>query len=149
MSGSADPWVSRVVRVLEDHLRNEASVLDDYVMAEWQVAEGDVAYLLRLLAEDEARHHRVLGDLLSAVRWGVDWRRGDEPALAVRTPVTPEVRSLARRLGRIERDDARELRELAAMLGPVAQSTVWPLLVELLRLDTKKHQLILKYLARR
>ena len=45
-----------------------------------------------------------------------------------------------------ERDDQEQLRGTAARVGPARDETLWPLLVELVEIDTEKHITILEYL---
>ena len=54
-----------------------------------------------------------------------------------------------RRFLEIERRDEVDLRSLAHELRHLREETMWPLLVELMRLDTEKHVRVLEYLERR
>jgi hypothetical protein len=146
----ADSWLDRLVHALEQHIADESAALREYAGAVAEVEGPDTRYLLDLILEDESRHHQVLRDIIEALRSQVDWPHARPlPPLATNTPSTEAVRKLARRLELIEHSDARELRELAKLLKPLSRTTIWPLLVDLVANDTKKHQLILRYLSRR
>jgi hypothetical protein len=49
-----------------------------------------------------------------------------------------------RRFIDVEKDDEKDLRQLIADLRPVKTRTIWPLLVELMELDTEKHLRVLR-----
>ena len=46
----------------------------------------------------------------------------------------------------VEKDDAQQLKTLEKSLKDVRHTTVWPLLVELMEMDTRKHIKILEFL---
>ena len=46
----------------------------------------------------------------------------------------------------VEKDDAHQLKALEKSLKDVRHTTVWPLLVELMQMDTRKHIKILEFL---
>jgi hypothetical protein len=48
-----------------------------------------------------------------------------------------------------ERDDRAQLRRLRKELKPARSNTLWPLMVELMEIDTDKHIRILEYLGTR
>jgi hypothetical protein len=103
-----------------------------------------------LIIEDENRHHRVLQDLASALRTDVELGR-DEPAVPRlhHWGTDPaHVVELTDRLLAREQADARNLHRLRRELHTVADTTMWPLLVELIEMDTAKHVKILDFVGR-
>jgi len=56
------------------------------------------------------------------------------------------VRSAARQFRKLEEPDEKDLERLKKSLKTVKNTTVWNLLVDVMELDTKKHQLILRFL---
>jgi hypothetical protein len=46
-----------------------------------------------------------------------------------------------------ERADSRELKRLQRRLEPFGDATMWPLIVDLMLLDTQKHIEILRFIA--
>lgn len=143
-------WDAALLEQLSAHVQAEREVLAGYAVAAETAEEPDVRYLINLIVEDEMRHHRVLEEMVHALESAMRWERVD-PAVPERThrPLSPEVRQLTERFLEIERTDKRELRDLRRQLGPVADTTLWPLLVDLMLLDTDKHLRILEHLAER
>lgn len=143
-------WDATLLEQLSAHVQAEREVLAGYAVAAETVEEADVRYLINLIVEDEMRHHRVLEEMVHALEGAMRWEHVD-PAVPERThrPLSPEVRRLTERFLEIERADKRELRDLRRELSPVADTTLWPLLVDLMSLDTDKHLRILEHLAGR
>ena len=143
-------WVVQILDQLAAHVQSEEEMLGEYTAAVATVDEPDVRYLIQLILEDEARHHRVFEEIVHAVRGSVRWEH-IEPKVPdrSRSPLPEELRQLTARFLAAEREDRRHLRSLRQRLEPVANTTLWPLLVQLMELDTDKHLLILESLAGR
>jgi bacterioferritin (cytochrome b1) len=60
-----------------------------------------------------------------------------------------ELLDATRRFLAVERDDAKQLRQLMKELHDVEDTTLWALLVRLMLLDTEKHIEILRFVQRR
>ena len=58
------------------------------------------------------------------------------------------MREAAREFLEVERADERDLHRLQKSLKTVKDTTIWSLLVDMMELDTKKHQLILEFLEK-
>jgi hypothetical protein len=59
------------------------------------------------------------------------------------------IQRVTERLLEVERDDERELKDLAKRLKAFDNTTVWGLLIELMLDDTRKHIKILKFIRDR
>jgi rubrerythrin len=140
-------WVDKVLARLGSHVEAEQNVLADYAAVAETVDAPDVRYLMRLILDDERRHHRIFQEMTRAVQAGLEGRHlePEVPALTGR-PLPEAVRALTRRLLAVEREDERELKSLRRQLRPVADTTLWALLVDLMALDTKKHERILGFI---
>ncbi|HTW98914.1 MAG TPA: hypothetical protein VMD59_09065, partial [Acidimicrobiales bacterium] len=68
------------------------------------------------------------------------------PDVPVRRDGSHWLREMVNELLHFEREDAKRLRQLKRTLHPVSETTIWPLLIEAMELDTKKHILILKHI---
>jgi hypothetical protein len=104
--------------------------------------------LVELIIEDEERHHALMARLAQEAREAEEadgntvvpqFSPGDVDRL-----LEPTERFLD-----AERDDRRRLRALASALKPLRDTNVWPLVIELMELDTRKHIRILEYLRAR
>ncbi|MDZ7678621.1 MAG: hypothetical protein U5K29_08715 [Acidimicrobiales bacterium] len=138
----------RVISMLKSHGPREGEALASYARLAEETEDGGHAYLMRLILEDERRHHRTIDEMLNTVQsfvWDVDV----EPSVpsAARYP-DRRIHQETKRLLAFEREDAKELRQLKKALQ---QDKTWPflaLLVDLMIQDTKKHIEILKFVQK-
>ncbi len=135
-------WWATVIHEFRAHVREESEFLTAYEGLVADSEDESVRFLLELIIGDERRHHDLFSSLADA---------------SVATDALPAAPSLsgeqARRLLeptarflQAERDESRKLAALRAQLKPVRTDTLWPLLVELMEIDTAKHVRILSYL---
>lgn len=141
-------WESDLYEHLSDHMENESELVGRYGELAGS-AGGHVAYLLRLIMEDEARHHRLFDEWRNALQSNAEFREVVPRVPHMRRSADPEtVRTAAREFLEVEREDERELHHLQKSLKTVKDTTIWGLLVEIMALDTKKHQMILEFLEK-
>jgi hypothetical protein len=112
-------------------------------------AGGHVSYILRLINEDERRHHRLLEDWCNALRTVAEFR-DVEPQLPSLTKTTrpDEVVSGVRRFLAAERADKKDLARLKKLVKPERDVTLWGVLLDVMELDTRKHIALLRFLER-
>jgi rubrerythrin len=139
-------WEQELYNVLREHVRSESQVLDRYENLA-DTASGHVRFLIELIAEDEARHHTLYEQWAETIK--------AMPFIAEPDDGVPDLkpeRDPARLLAAIddllafEKQDADQLKKLDKKLKDVRETTIWPLLVELMALDTRKHIRILEFL---
>ena len=153
-SGAGGPsgrsWDADMLGRLADHVRAESTLIDEYAEAARTVDEPDVRYLIELIVDDEARHHRNFAEIVHAVESVRSWR-DVEPSVPPRgtRPLSAELRATTERFLEAEREDRRHLKDLRRRLAPVADTTLWALLVDMMLLDTEKHIRILETIAAR
>ena len=139
-------WEGELYDTIVAHITSETEVLDRY----GDLAEGSaghVKFLLELIGEDEARHHRLFEQWAATIR--ADARLENAPAgipYPVREDDPAELLAAVDELLAVEKDDRRQLRALQGELKDVRQTTIWPLMLEVMQLDTEKHIKILEYL---
>lgn len=140
-------WNEKVVDQLSAHVDAERDVLAEYAAVAASIDAPDVRYLMQLILDDERRHHRFFRGMARAARAAQEWEH-QEPKLPELTgrPLPEAVRATTRRMMVLERRDERELKALRRELRPVANTTLWALLVDLMILDTKKHERILGFI---
>jgi hypothetical protein len=143
-------WDVELYDAFRAHVQEESDLLDSYLRLGASLESPDVAYLVDLIVEDEQRHHRLFEQLAETLRADIELgERADAvPDVPVRRADAAALRAATAALLRFEREDARRLKLLRRSLKPVAQTTLWPLLVETMELDTRKHILILEHLQR-
>jgi rubrerythrin len=139
-------WEQELYERLVQHIASESEVLARYEgLAE--ESSGHVRFLLDLIAEDEARHHRLYDEWARTVREMVlVTEPGDAVPDLTREPDPDRLVAAVDDLLAVEKDDAQQLKVLEKSLKDVRHTTVWPLLVELMEMDTRKHIKILEFL---
>jgi len=146
----ASEWEQRIFDLLQEHIENEDAVQAGYRELLERSTSASNKMLIGMILEDEARHHETLDRIAKAVRSQVEMERieGAVPPLSAPTH-DPELELATKRFRAIEKDDVRELRSLKREMRDVRETTMWPLLLELMLLDGRKHLLILKFIADR
>ena len=144
---SAGTWERDLFELLIGHIERERETLQEYQQAAQETRSKAFAYVVGLLIEDEKRHHELFKSLAQTVR--------SEAELIPGSPVIPymdfdrvdseKVRRLSMELLRNEDEDAKELRKLHDHLQEVHHTTLWDLVVGLIRRDTDKHIAILEF----
>lgn len=142
---------AKVYRHLADHVAAETDAIDAYrQLCEDEHTPAAARYLIRLLLDDEQRHHRVLGEIVAALGNSTEW--GHDPGAVPDLPVrdgTAELAQATRRFIAAEREDAKRLKALRRELAPFKDTTAWVLLVETMEQDTAKHIRLLRFIAER
>jgi hypothetical protein len=128
------------------HGKTEGKILDEYERLVAAAGSDWVAYLGKLILEEETRHHRVFEELANALRAGVERDVGSSVPHVTNVADAKELLAATERLAKAEANDDRELKRLARDLRDREGYSLWPLLVELMRRDTKKHLLILEFM---
>ena len=133
---------------LIDHMSSETGLVASYrELAEAPGTPDAARYLLRLVVEDEQRHHRIIGEIATAIGEGIAWRNDADTV-----PNMPQGKPLAtleevtKRFLAAERADRKQLRSLRKELRPFRDTTMWSLLVEVMELDTAKHIRLLTFI---
>lgn len=140
-------WERDVYLLLVDHIAKESEVLGRY--DELMIgAAPHVRFLLELIAEDEARHHALFEQWAETFKsFGTLVTPPDDgvPNLLPEADAAQLVEALEELLD-LEKDDARQLKDMEKRFKDFRHTTMWPLLTELMALDTKKHIQVLEFL---
>jgi len=144
----ASEWEQRIFNLLQEHIQSEAAVQADYRELLERSTSASTKMLLGLILEDEERHHETLERIARAVRSREEMEQieGSVPSLD-RGMHEPGLALATKRFRAIERGDVRELHRLKREMREVRETTLWPLLLELMLLDGRKHLLILKFIS--
>jgi len=145
----ASQWEREIVALLERHSNDEGRLLSAYQHFVEDADSPAVRYLVSMILEDERRHHRAMAEIANAVAWG-DPQLSPEPAVPDVPWDAQDSTLLAetRRLLEEEHADRRNLQELRDQIRGLDDTTLWPLLIELMMLDTDKHIRILERVQR-
>jgi len=142
--------LERLLHTVEAHAKAEEGAIDAYHRLAAAATDPTVAVLLRLIIEDEERHHSVLRRMATMVRDDLHGRNlpgAPSPAMFPTAAAENAIRSIRSARGD-ERDGIRRFRELArgsrGMYGGLLA-----LLLDLMAMDSRKHELILRFVEGR
>jgi bacterioferritin (cytochrome b1) len=143
---AASPSAYEVVEALDRHGREEGELLERYRRFVDQSESPAVRYLVRLILEDEERHHRLLEDLANTIAWGGVKEAPEQvvPHFPTKYRIDAALRSETQALLGHELRDRTQLRKLRRRLRSHGDVTMWELLIDIMRLDTDKHIRILR-----
>lgn len=136
-----------LVHLLATHAQKEGAILERYRRFATEATSPAVRYLVKLIVDDEERHHRLLAEMANAIAW-----EGQSPVQSVPDVfdgVDEVLSAETEALLDAERADSRELKRLQRRLETFSDTTMWPLIVDLMLLDTEKHIHILRFIASR
>lgn len=135
-----------VIHMLRSHGEREGSLLSSYQRLAEQSDDEGLRYLVRLIMQDEARHHQQISEMLNNLHSSV-WELDIEPKVPnMRLRHDPGLREGTGRLLAFEKEDAKELRRLRSTLRGSKRHPLLPLLVSLMLHDTAKHIDILRFI---
>jgi hypothetical protein len=141
----------RLLGAIERHIQGESSALTEYARLGEASHDAVIGMVMRLILEDEERHHGLLLRIATSLRDALNWTRTADAlpsASAAQPPISPELRSVARGLIQEELDGARALRDLAAREKGI-DGGLPSLLLEMMALDSEKHAHLLRFVSRR
>lgn len=139
-------WERDLWTHLTDHIESERGLLDEYMAIAKSTDSKALHYLVGLLVDDEIRHHRIFMELADALKTLANV--GDDPAIPYMDfdqVNGGDVLAATKDLLKKERQDERELERLRREFHDVKDTTLWGLLVDLMRHDTQKHIALLKF----
>lgn len=136
-----------LVHLLSTHAQKETAILERYRRFSVEATSPAARYLVKLIVDDEERHHRLLAEMANAIAW-----EGRSPVPSVPDIFAAHDDALlaeTQELLDAERADSRELKRLQRRLETFGDTTMWPLIVDLMLLDTEKHIHMLRFIASR
>ncbi|MDP9075393.1 MAG: hypothetical protein M3N98_14765, partial [Actinomycetota bacterium] len=141
-------WEQSLYHHFISHVSEEADLLDDYQRAADESQSSAFRYLVSIIVDEERRHHSMFRQLAKTLAAEVD--RGPEPSAVPRLGhwgfERARIAELTESFLSQERWDMAGLKELEVELAPVKDTTMWPLLVQLMEADTAKHIQILEFI---
>ena len=154
LSGDDDPSGQTFMRLLsavERHASLEAEALGQYEHLAQASDDPVVALVMRLILEDEERHHGLLKRISTTLRDALNWTHSPDalPRATAPTTVTDEdLPAQARALIDEEKTGAQALRGLAQREKGLGGG-LHGLLLEMMAMDSEKHAHLLQYVQRR
>ncbi len=131
--------------------RAQTQTLRDYTHIASTSVDPVIDLVVRLIQEDEQRHHLLLARIAASLQDALDWSHSPEalPSTNVAEAVVDrDLWSMTRLLAEGERRDVRSLRSLAREFDGISDG-LHTLLLDMMRLDSEKHSRLLQFITRR
>lgn len=139
-------WAESLIRTLQHHMDSERDALTQYGRMAESSPDDHVRFLMRVILEDEVRHHGFFADMITNLRAEMD-RSGDGGLPKMRATEDREaLRAKTAELLRLERDDIKELQELRKEIAKVADTSWWSVLIDAMEADNQKHVRMLEFI---
>jgi len=150
-SAPAEALVERLYDTIERHIQAEANALSQYDRIAEESGDPVIALVMRLVLQDEERHHTLLERIASSLRDALEWTHSPD-ALPTGQPYSGEraaaLAHVTRELIDEERQGAKALRKLARTERTIADG-LHSLLLEMMALDSDKHAHLLQFVEHR
>jgi rubrerythrin len=146
-SGPQTGTVEWLLGAVERHATAEKDALDQYEYLGTASGDPVIALVMRLILEDEERHHGLLRRMESTLRDALNWTHSPDALPASRTPQPPvgtDLAGTARALIEEERTGAHYLRDLAKREKRI-DAGLHSLLLEMMAMDSEKHARLLQF----
>jgi rubrerythrin len=146
----ASSWELDLWTHLTSHVEAERGLLEQYSAVAEQSPSKAFSYLVKLLIEDEIRHHRLFTELAASLKTEAELT-GEDPIIPYMDFVQADRAAMldaTKQLLANEEQDARELKRLQRELRDLKDTTLWSLLVDLMQRDTQKHVAILRFVRK-
>jgi hypothetical protein len=147
----ASVWEQQLYDHVTAHGKDEGEILTAYEQLAADTESPAIAFLARLILDDERRHHQLLDDLASTIRTSAELTGEPVPIPHLSSLRKDRERILAEteRLLAFEEEDNRDLDRLAKELKDARNTTLWELVVRLMQQDNEKHRRILRFIRDR
>ncbi len=145
--GSAE-WL---LDAIERHARAEEDALAQYDYIAKASHDPVIALVMRLILDDEERHHGLLKRIEASLRDALNWTHSPQALPQTATPQRPVGEELLKGAGALieeERTGARYLRDLSRREKAVG-SGLHSLLIEMMAMDSEKHARLLEFVRDR
>jgi hypothetical protein len=136
---------------VERHAIAEQDALQHYEFIGTASSDPVIALVMRLILEDEQRHHGLLKRIEASLRDALNWTQSSNALPVSGTPRQPPARELAdmtRALITEEHGGARAIRDLAHRERQI-DAGLHTLLLEMMAMDSDKHARVLQFVERR
>lgn len=142
--------IEGLLRAVDAHVAAEANALGQYEYLAGASGDPVIALVMRLVLDDEIRHHELLQRISTTLRDAVEWTSspGALPKDTIGEPLPGTYATIARSLIDEERTGAQVLRRLAEQEEYI-NGGLDSLLLEMMAMDSDKHARLLQFVLRR
>ena len=146
----ASVWEQQLYDHLSSHVDGELETLKAYEQLASSTDSEAFRYLAGLILDDERRHHKILNELAQSIRTSAELSKEPVPIPRLDFHHDRErILALTEQFLAVEEADNRELKRLAKELKDVRDTTLWQLVLDLIRADNEKHRRILGFIRDR
>ena len=138
-------WAQRIIDQLHEHMDSEREALIRYGVLAEEAPDGHVRFLMKLILEDELRHHKLFAEMAEHLRREIEHRDDADLPQLRRSMDTEALRAETKALLELERNDLKELKDLRREVTKVADTAWWSALIDVMDADNRKHIAILKF----
>jgi hypothetical protein len=142
--------IERLRNAVDAHARAEADALGQYEYLAECSGDPVIALVMRLVLEDEERHHGLLRRIQATLDDALNWTHSPNalPTSAPDASRAPALVELARVLVAEERTGARILKDLAERQRHI-DGGLHSLLIDMMAMDSEKHAMLVQFVQRR
>ena len=142
--------IERLRTAVDAHARAEADALDQYEYLATSSGDPVIALVMRLVLEDEERHHGLLRRIEATLDDALNWTHSPNalPTAAPEASQAPGLVELAKVLIAEERTGARILRDLAERQRQI-DGGLHSLLIDMMAMDSEKHAMLIQFVQHR
>lgn len=147
----ASVWEQRLYDHISAHIDGERETLIAYQELAESTSSPAFAYLAQLILDDERRHHRMLEQLAETIRATAEMSGEPTPVpdLGFFREDRDEILRQTERFLALEEEDNRTLKAISKDLRDVRDTTMWDLVLQIIRDDNAKHRRILEFIRDR
>jgi hypothetical protein len=138
-------WAESLLATLQAHMDGERDALRQYGELADASPDDHVRFLMKLILDDEVRHHGLLAEMATNLR--AELERGDGDGLPTMRRAADREALVARtdELLRLEREDVKELQRLRREISKVADTRWWGAIIDAMEMDNRKHIKLLEF----
>ena len=148
---SSSRSISWLLDAVERHASAERDALDQYAQIGTLSGDPVIALVMRLILEDEERHHGLLKRMEATLTDALNWTHSPDALPKSGIPQPPVAKALAAAAHALieeERTGARYLRDLAHREKDI-DAGLHSLLLEMMSMDSEKHARLLQFVQKR
>lgn len=147
----ASLWERQLYARLQSHVEDERGLIERYRDFARNAAAPAYRYLAELILAEEEQHHRLYADLAKSLRLSAELSPEQPPIPRLGGHGASEeerkaLLALTERFLKLEEKDSLELDKLDQALDAMRETTLWPLLTRMMRMDNEKHIFMLRFL---
>jgi rubrerythrin len=142
-------WEEKLLAHLIRHTEGEQDLLASYADLAADAPEH-VRYLVKLILDDEARHHGLFQEMVNTLADQIEFRDTEPQVPYVYYVGSDRLKLIeeTKRFIELEKQDLKDLKALERELKPVRHSMLLFPLVKMMELDTKKHIALLEFVRK-